>query len=46
MTDAGVETRLGDPARVDAATNANYRIGLENFSYRVVRETLGPLLDP
>lgn len=43
---AQVVSWLGDPARVDAATDANYRIGLENFSYRVVRETLGPLLDP
>jgi glycosyltransferase involved in cell wall biosynthesis len=37
---------LGDPVRVRAATDANYAIGLEHFSYRVVRETLGPLLTP
>lgn len=35
---------LQNPRRVRAATDANHGIGREHFSYRVVRETLGPLL--
>jgi hypothetical protein len=37
---------LENPIRVSRATEANYRIGLEHFSYRVARDTLEPLLDP
>ena len=36
---------LADPARQRAATDTNYRVGIDNFSYRVVREVLGPLLE-
>lgn len=35
---------LEDPARVRTATDANYRIGIEHYSYRIVREVMGPLL--
>lgn len=36
---------LGDRERVRAATETNYQVGLDNYSYRVAREVLEPLLD-
>ena len=36
---------LGDGERVRAATETNYQVGLDNYSYRVAREVLEPLLD-
>ncbi|MEA2058908.1 MAG: glycosyl transferase family 1, partial [Actinomycetota bacterium] len=35
---------LTDPERRRTATDTNYRVGVDNFSYRVVREVMGPLL--
>jgi len=42
---AAVERLLSDPAAVEAATDANYQIGEQYYSYRVVREIFGVALD-